>query len=282
MTIDLACGRIGVEVDVFDTVRLAAQYGFQSIEPSTREIARLSAARLEELKGLMKDHKIEFGASGLPIDFRRGDSAFREGLLEFPELVKGLQRAGITRMGTWLRPSHNELTYLENFKQHSRRLNQAAHICGDHGIRLGLEYVGTFTSRISSRYHFVHSLNETLELIDGIGRDNVGLVLDTWHWWQADETAEDLKGLTNKDIVAVDLNDAPTGREKREQRDNQRELPCSTGVIDISGFMQFLKKANYDGPCRAEPFNAPLRAMPPEKAVAATAAAVKTAFNKAA
>ena len=103
------------------------------------------------------------------------------------------------------------------------------------------------------------------ELIAEIGRDNVGLVLDSWHWYTAGETAEDLRGLANRDVVACDLNDAPRSVPVDQQRDGVRELPCATGVIDLRAFLKALAAIGYDGPVRAEPFNATLRTMPPRR-----------------
>ena len=117
-----------------------------------------------------------------------------------------------------------------------------------------------------------------MELIAEIGLTNVGLVLDSWHWYTAHETVDDLRILTNKDIVACDLNDAPSGIPIDEQIDNQRELPATTGVINVKDFLSFLVDVGFDGPIRAEPFNAKLNAMEDEAAVAATAKAMRTAF----
>src|SRR5205809_406998 len=83
---------------------------------------------------------------------------------------------GATRMTTWIRPADAHLTYLANFSRHVDRLRQVALILGDHGIRLGLEYVGPKTAWASKRYPFVHTLAETRELIEAIGRTNVGVV----------------------------------------------------------------------------------------------------------
>ena len=58
----------------------------------------------------------------------------------------------------------------------------------------------------------------------------------------------------------------------------QRDLPCATGVIDLKTFLGALNRIGYDGPVRPEPFNAELRQLPKEEAVARTAAAMKTAF----
>ena len=62
------------------------------------------------------------------------------------------ENAGVSRMGTWISPGHNGLTYLSNFKQHTSRLSEIAKVLKDHGIRLGLEYVGPKTSWSATRY----------------------------------------------------------------------------------------------------------------------------------
>jgi sugar phosphate isomerase/epimerase len=119
---------------------------------------------------------------------------------------------------------------------------------------------------------------ETLELIDDIGTGNVGLVLDSWHWYHAQETADDIKALKNEQVVAVDLNDGTAGMDRKAMQDTVRELPVATGVIDVGAFLTALVDIGYDGPVRAEPFSAELNAMENEPAVAATAEAMKKAF----
>ena len=85
--------------------------------------------------------------------------------------------------------------------------------------------------------------------------------------------------LSNRDVVACDLNDAPAGVAVDQQKDSVRDLPCATGVIDLKTFLGALIKIGYDGPVRAEPFKAELRKLPREQAVEATARAMKRAFS---
>jgi sugar phosphate isomerase/epimerase len=181
-------------------------------------------------------------------------------------------------MGTWLGPSHKTLTYRANFRQHRDRLRQVAAVLGDHGVRLGLEYVGPKTSWTSAKYPFIHTMAEMKELIAAIGRANVGMVLDSWHWYTAGETEADLRSLKPTDVVAVDLNDAPAGIPVDSQMDLVRDLPCGTGVIDVKSFLGGLLAIGYDGPVRAEPFKADLRKLSADEAVAKTAEAMKKAF----
>lgn len=277
-TLDLCPGRLGVQVDQRKAIELAAQFGFESVEPMGLELAKQSVEESRALRALMQNKKVTWGAAGLTVDFRKDDASFESGCRELPSVALALQQAGATRVGTWLSPAHEELTYRANFQQHALRLRQVATILGDHGLRLGLEYVGPRRSRASKRYAFIHTLTETQELLAEIARDNVGLVLDSWHWYTAEEQVADLEGLTNKQIVAVDLNDAPSGVAVADQIDNRRELPCATGVIDVKSFLTALVKLGYDGPIRAEPFSQTLNALDDTPAVEATAKAMKQAF----
>jgi sugar phosphate isomerase/epimerase len=279
MTINLVCGAIGVEARTQSDINaLAVKHGFQSVEAQGGELAGMSRTQIEDLLGSMKQNRIVFGACGLSVDFRGSEEGFQESLRKFKSVAAGLERAGVDRVNTWLSPSSRDLTYIQNFRQHADRLRQVAQLLKDHGQRLGLEYVGTHTLLVRGKYPFVHTLGETRDLIAEIGTGNVGLVLDSWHWWQAGDSDEDIQSLTNHDIIAADLNDAPKGRKKNEQIDGQRELPLATGEIDVATFLNAMNRVGYDGPVRAEPFNAPLRAMDNDAACAATSQAMKKAF----
>lgn len=280
MRLCLSPGSIGVNANQTEAIALAARYGFEAVEPYPDFLARQSPAQMEELLGTLKAKQLTWGAAGLSVEFRRDDQAFRDSLQRLPALADAMQRAGVTRVGTWLMPGDRQLTYLQNFRQHAQRLREVAKVLGDRGQRLGLEYVGTFTSRAGQKFPFVHTLAEARELIAEIGGDNVGVVLDSWHWWQAGDTEADLLALTAKDVVSVDLNDAPAGVAKNQQQDGQRKLPAATGVIDVGVFLNALNRIGYDGPVRAEPFNRPLNDLDNAAACAATIAALKQAFAR--
>jgi sugar phosphate isomerase/epimerase len=279
MTIALSPGSIGVTAKSQRELNdLAHRHRFESVEPRAEELTTATAAQLADLLADLRAKKLAWAATGLAVDFRKDERTFQDGLAKLPRLAAGLQRAGASRIGTWLSPSHDELTYRANFTQHATRLRAVGRILKDHGLRLGLEYVGTQLLLVGKRYPFVHTLAETRELIAEIGTGNVGLVLDTWHWWTAGDTAADLLKLTPADIVSVDLNDAPKGRAKEQQRDNERELPVATGVIDAGAFLSALHTIGYDGPVRCEPFNKPLVALDNDPACAAVSAAMHAAM----
>jgi sugar phosphate isomerase/epimerase len=134
------------------------------------------------------------------------------------------------------------------------------------------------TSWINARYSFIRSLAEMKDLVAEINVAGTGYVLDSWHWWHANDSAADILTLQGRDVIAVDLNDAPAGIPKEEQVDGHRELPCATGIIDVRAFLNALNQIGYDGPVRAEPFNQTVNHMPKDEACAAAAAALRKAF----
>ncbi len=279
MTMDLVCGNIGVAANQKRAIELAGRFGFESVGAKAEELGSSSLHELEEIAHELRSNGLVFGASGLPVDFRSGEERYRGSLAKLAPIAKNLQIAGVSRVGTWISPSHSELDYRANFQQHRRRLSEIATILSDHGLRLGLEYVGTPRSRSRAKFSFVHNLSQVRELIMAIDSANVGLVLDSWHWWAAEDTKDDLLELQGSQIVAVDINDAPAGVPVTEVYDNRRELPLATGVIDLAGFLGAVKKVGYTGPVRAEPFNESLNALSDDDACQLTARAVRSAFS---
>lgn len=273
----LSPGSIGVSAKPREVLLLAHQHSFEAIEPNSGFLAGLSVAELADWQADMKAKGVTWGAAGLPVEFRGDDARFRAGLAELPGLAAAWQRAGVDRVGTWISPGHNQLTYLENFRQHAQRLREVARVLRGQGQRLGLEYVGTPTARQGRRYPFIHSRREAQELIAEIGTGNVGLVLDSWHWWTARETEADLLALKPTDVISVDLNDAPAGLTLEQQQDGKRELPCATGVIPTAAFLNALQQIGYDGPVRAEPFNRGVNDLADDAACAAVIGALRKA-----
>jgi sugar phosphate isomerase/epimerase len=263
---NLSPGHIGLRANQQQSLEYAAKYGFDSIAPNSNEFKEASNSQISDWLSQMKQKGIRYGTAGLPVDFRKDEQRFKQGLIQLPRQATILNRLGVTRMATWIMPGDEKLTYLQNFNQHKTRLRKVAEILNDYNIRLGLEFVGPRTSRARFRFPFASTQYEMLELTQAIGTNNTGLLLDSWHWYTSHGTTEELIQLTNKHIVHVHVNDAPKGIDIDNQQDNKRRLPATTGVIDLKGFVNALVKIGYDGPIECEPFDSKLRAMPdPEK-----------------
>ncbi len=252
---------IGVRANQQQALDYAVKYGFDGITPNPGEFENKSSAQIRDWVESMKAKGIRYGSSGLPVQYRGGEEQFQKDLARLPEQVNLAGKLGVDRMVTWITPGHNELTYLKNFERHRKRLREVAKVLRDGNIRLGLEFVGPKTSQARFRFPFICTQAGMIELIKSIDTENVGLLLDSWHWYTSHGTVEELLQLSNKDVIHVHVNDAPAGIPADKQIDSRRKLPVTTSVIDLKKFINALVKIGYDGPVECEPFDLELRKM---------------------
>jgi sugar phosphate isomerase/epimerase len=267
---NLGFGHIGVKANQRQALDYAVKYGFAGITPNPGEFEGKSAAEIREWVATMKEKGIRYGAGGLPVEFRRDEDRFKQDLAQLPKRAALLKQLGVERVATWIMPGHNELTYLQHFELLKTRFREVTTVLEDYNIRLGLEFVGPRTTRERFRFPFICTQMGMMELVHAIGTSNVGLLLDSWHWYTSHGTVEELLRLSNKDVVHVHVNDAPTGVPVDQQVDNRRALPVTTGVIDLKGFINALVKIGYDGAVECEPFDQKLRRMDADAALQKT------------
>jgi sugar phosphate isomerase/epimerase len=276
----LTCATLGIRANQQRALELAARHGFQAIEPLTEEIAAMPDDNLKQLLDNMRAKNLRWGTATMRLGFNVGETEFSAGMKDLPRQARALQRAGVTRIYKAIIAIDYSLTYLQNFKRHVRHVSEVAAVMADNGLRLGLEYSGPKTTWASQHFPFIHTLAETRELIAATGKDNIGLDLDTFHWYTAHESESDLAALTNKDVVLVDVSDAPAGIAIDDQVKDQRELPCATGTIPLSTVVKVLMRIGYDGPVRADPLFRHRKQATDDEAVAAAAASLERLFGQ--
>jgi sugar phosphate isomerase/epimerase len=261
---------IGIKMALPDAIKLAAETGFDGLEFSINEAADLEAQHgVGYVKDLFAGAKLRVGNWGCPVDFRRED-AYRADLGNLPRLAQLAQQLDATCCATWMLPFSDELRFMEHFDLIVGRLRPAAQILADHGIRLGMEFIGPHTLRQEHKFGFISTLDGMMALSGAIGTGNVGLLLDSFHWYTAHGIAQDLAGLRNQDVVLVHLNDGVAGKGPDEQMDLERALPGETGVINLAAFLREMHAIAYDGPVVVEPFSARLKSLSPHDAAVAT------------
>ena len=251
----LSPGAIGVRAGNLDEALAAAKTGgFGGVEFNPSEIADLIDSQgAEAAQARFTESGIKPAGWGLPTDWRGSEEKWQEGLAELPRFAKAAAAVGGTRVSTWIMPCSNNRPFEENYEFNVARFTPIAQILGDHGVSLGLEFIGPKTLWASQKYPFIHTMPEMLAMGREIG-PNVGLLLDCWHWYTSHGTLDDLKALKPAQVVYVHVNDGPLGVPVDEQLDGVRGLPGTTGVIDIAGFLQALRGIGYDGPVVPEPF----------------------------
>jgi sugar phosphate isomerase/epimerase len=267
---------LGVKATFTKGIKLAAKHGFRGYH---FDISEAHALGLEEAKDLSEATSIKLSGCWLPVEFRQDEARYRKDVVALSALARTARSLGVSRMSTYILPCSDTLTYRQNFDLHVKRLKPVAEVLLSYGIRFGLEYVGPKTFWSSKRYSFAHTMDEMLELADRLG-PNVGLLVDSFHWFTSHESVDDLKRLSNVHIVDAHINNAPKLSADKQQ-DMTRTLPDETKTINVKAYLQTLQAVGYDGPVMVEPFSKKLSKMSADGACAATAKSLKNVWKQA-
>lgn len=271
-------GTIGGYTNIHEFVQRAKRHGYQAVEFGVEEVAQIIQQQgVGAARDLFQESGVEPICFGLPVEWRKDHETLKAGLQELPRLARAAQAVGCTRTVTWLPPSIDEFPAAYSVRM-AERFREIARVLADFDVRLGLEWVGPATLR-TRRYEWIHTLHQLLDFIAEIGAPNLGLLVDSFHWFCMEGTLQDLQQLSNEQIVHVHINDAPN-KPPREQIDSQRLLP-GEGIIDLVGFLRALQEVGYDGGIAIEVFGEQIRAMAPDEAAAKAKEAYDNVWRRA-
>jgi sugar phosphate isomerase/epimerase len=112
----------------------------------------------------------------------------------------------------------------------------------------------------------VHDLGTALELVQGAGRANGGLAIDTWHMSKLGIAPEELHRIPAEYLRWVELSDGQFQNmdDELDEVINRRRLP-GEGEFDIPGYVRACQQAGYPGPWGVEVLSEDLRALPIEQ-----------------
>lgn len=224
------------------------------------------------------------GGFELTTPWRETDSenAFTEGLDQLTVKAEFAAAVGCKRCFTQVPPRSKTLDFYQHFDLVVPRLIRAAEILAARGIMLGFEFVGPPSIRNAEHKDFIHSLDGARSFAAAIGMHtlNTGVLLDSFHWYTSGGTLREIEHLDHHEVVYTYLNDAVANRSIEEQLDEERELPGTTGVIDIEGFLRSLQRIGYVGPLTVKPNTAAVRAMSSLDAATTASQALDRVLNR--
>jgi sugar phosphate isomerase/epimerase len=112
----------------------------------------------------------------------------------------------------------------------------------------------------------VNTLDAALELVQGAGRSNGGLAIDTWHMAKIGISPEDLRRIPLQYLSWVELSDGQHQdmEDLTDETVNHRRLP-GEGEFDIPAYVDACREVGYDQPWGVEVLSAELRSLPIEQ-----------------
>jgi len=153
----------------------------------------------------------------------------------------------------------------------AERLAALAEIAARHRVRIALEFI--------ARSRLLGSLRTALQVIRRAAQGNVGLCLDTFHFYAGVSKLEDLDELRPGEVEHVHFHDVP-GAVPRELLVDADRIPPGTGVIPLRKVVDALRRIGYAGALSVELFDPVVQKSDPNL-TARTCYAAVTRFTSA-
>ena len=124
-----------------------------------------------------------------------------------------------------------------------------------YGVKLALEYMAVPGSSVSR-------FSDALSIIRMTGKDNVGLLVDTWHHYAMGSTVEELAEAKKEEIFVVHTSDCPACLPGTAERARSYLPGDGNGVVPIVPMLEILDHIGYDGVFSVETFAPEYAEMP--------------------
>ena len=253
-----------------ERVEGAAEAGFTGFGLLSDDLpAAVAEYRLTGIKTMLADNGItRLELESIPYWWADGphqedSDRVRQGLLDAAEVL-GARHIKVTPDGDdgpWDRGR-----WAEKF---AALATQAAGV----GARLGIEFFP---------WSNIKTLHDGLKLVADAGHDAGGVIIDTWHVARANTPVADLAAVPPERIIGVELNDADEQVIGTLFADTvHRRRYCGEGVFDLSGMINALRAAGWNGPWGVEILSDEHRSLSLEKALHRAALSGRSALNEA-
>ena len=143
----------------------------------------------------------------------------------------------------------------------------------DVGVRLGIEFFP---------WSNIKTLRDGLQLVTAAGHEAGGVIIDTWHIVRGHTPVTDLALVPPNLIIGVELNDADDQVVGTLFEDTvHRRRYCGEGTFDLSGMINALRAAGWNGPWGVEILSDEHRSQPLVDALERTVTTARSALEKA-
>lgn len=250
-------------------VAVSAHAGFKALEVWAAKIDRyLAAHSLNDLKGLFENFAIlPLTLNSIEFIAFRGDE-YAQVQARLHEMGKIAQAIGCPTVIVVPSPlPDRNMPWADVVSEYVKILRDLSSIARLYGINLSFEFLGF-------GWCSVRTPRAAYEIIQKCKRDNVGMTIDTAHFYCGGGLMSELDQLDPTRIFAFhldDLEDTP----KEAILDSTRLLP-GLGIVPLEEICSQLKRIGYAGPCSIELFRPEYWNWDPrELAVKARQAAIK-------
>ncbi|WP_411343561.1 2-keto-myo-inositol isomerase [Paenibacillus sp. WLX1005] len=229
-------------------LELCEQHGYDYIEIRTMDKLPeyLQDHSLDDLIHYFDTHHIKPLAFNALVFFNnRSEAEYDEIRNEFIDMLEKGSKLGVQYIVAVPLVTEQKFLKKDIHESSVQVLRELSDLAKPYGIGIALEYVGHPQCT-------VNTFGQAYDIIQAVDRDNVGLVLDCFHFHAMGSKREDLEQADASKIFILhidDTEDYPIGF----LTDEDRVWP-GQGVIDLDFILSTLKRKGYDGAVSVELF----------------------------
>jgi 2-keto-myo-inositol isomerase len=232
-------GATTMKANLVEDVRAASAAGFDCLEIWAAKLRKfLQSHTTAELKVLLEEHGLEaYSINSIErITFRDAGSHARL-LHECEALCRFASEIDCPYIVVVPSPLPEGKSMTDVVEESTRVLTEMSAIAERHGVGLAFEFLGQTNCS-------VQTLETAAEIVDRVARDNVGLVIDSFHFHAGGSTIESIKALDPEKLFIFHINDAED-LPREQLQDSHRLLP-GLGILPLGEIIAALRGIGYD------------------------------------
>lgn len=240
-------GATTMRADLETDVRAASAAGFDYLEIWASKLRRfLSAKSAQELKSLLEEYKLKpYSINSIEHISFRDPSRHASLLEECEELCRIAAAIDCPYVVVVPSPLPAGVGREESTDESARVLSELADIADRHGVGLAFEFLGQTDCS-------VQTLEHASEIVSRVGRANVGLVIDSFHFYAGGSTIESIDALDPERLFIFHINDAE--QLPREVLEDKHRLLPGLGILPLKEIVAALRRIGYDRVASVEIF----------------------------
>ena len=236
-----------MRADLETDIRAASQAGFDWLEIWAAKLrVFLKRQGLKDLNDLFAKHNIKpYSINSIErITFR--NAAMHQSLLaecdELCRIAQEIRCPYVVVVPSPIRPGTGRSEVVE---ESARVLVELAGIAAERGVSLAFEFLGQPDCS-------VQTLELADEIVSTVGLPNVGLVIDSFHFYAGGSSVESIEALNQERLFIFHINDAED--LPREQLEDRHRLLPGLGILPLKQIGAALRRIGYDRVASVEIF----------------------------
>jgi 2-keto-myo-inositol isomerase len=232
-------GATTMKASLVEDIRVASAAGFDCLEIWASKLKKfLKSGTTAELKGLLDEHELEpYSINSIERISFRDEEAQRWLLEECEELCRIASGIGCPYIVVVPSPLPAGKSRADVLEESVRVLGELGGIAERYGVSLAFEFLGQTDCS-------VQTLEQASEIVGQLARANVGLVIDSFHFYAGGSHIESIDSLDAQKLFIFHINDAEN--LPREQLEDRHRLLPGLGILPLKEIISALRRIGYD------------------------------------